>query len=72
MSTNVSFAEPVVLHVHNDFLGEDVTLSTSSTGEPMTEIGTIGPGQALSIPVQNLTGVVATCALQSRVRCTLR
>jgi hypothetical protein len=68
---NITFPQPLVLHIHNDVLGEDVMLSTAATGEPPAELGTISAGQALSIPLQDVTGVVATCDLQSRVRCTL-
>jgi hypothetical protein len=37
-----------------------------------TSFGTLQPGECVSIPLQNLTGVFATCAFESTVECLIR
>lgn len=68
---NYSFAKPLLLHVYNDVLGEEVALSTTTTAGVTVDYGALEPGQALSIQIQDISGVIATCALQTPLRCVL-
>jgi hypothetical protein len=61
----------LILHVHNDRFGEDVALTTAAGAAPPTKVGTLHAGESTSIPIQNITAVLASCTLQSRVCCDL-
>jgi hypothetical protein len=69
---DVKFPKPLLLHIRNDEFGEPVTLGTEAAGESQTVLGVLEPGQVLSIPMQSLTGVFATCELESTVACLIR
>jgi hypothetical protein len=65
------FDKAPVLHLRNDLFGEQVTLGTQS-GATQTALGTLHPGECISIPLQNLSGVYATCTLESTVACVIK
>lgn len=68
-SKNLKFKSPLVLHIHNDVSGEVITLGTrAASGEEMT-LGTLQPGECVSIPVEDICGIFATCPLESSVNC---
>jgi hypothetical protein len=69
INQDLTFPQPLILHVRNETLGEDVSLSIASSAGAPADIGTLSAGQSLSIPLQDLTGVIATCELQSKVSC---
>jgi hypothetical protein len=78
---NKMFSAPLLLHVHNDVFGEPITLSTealpsSGTTKTQTSIGTLQPGECVSIPIQEMTGVFASCAVgsgpESTVSCLIK
>jgi hypothetical protein len=62
---------PLLLHVGNDVLGEQVSISTVANGA-QTAIGTINAGEYVTIPLQSLSGVVANCSFNSTVHCAIR
>lgn len=68
---NQTFEKPLVLHIRNDPLGESITLSTQASGTA-TAIGTLNKGECVSIPVQAMSGVFATCTLESVVGCLIK
>jgi hypothetical protein len=68
---NIAFPNPLVLHIRNDDLGEDVTLGTLSIDGTRTTIGVLSAGQAISIPIQDISGVFANCALDSSISCAI-
>ena len=72
LTQDVNFTRAPVLHIHNDLFGEQITVGTQQSGGPMTALGTIDPGECLSISIQNISGVYATCTLESNVHCRLR
>ncbi len=72
VTQDVTFPNPVLLHISNDTFGEPVTLSTETTGGAHTTIGTLQAGEHFTIPIQGLSGVVATCSPHSTVMCSLR
>jgi hypothetical protein len=69
---DLTFPKPLLLHIRNDVFGEPVTFGTqAASGTPKT-LGTLQPGECASIQIQTMTGVFATCALESVVACVLR
>jgi hypothetical protein len=72
ITTDITFNKPLVLHIHNDDFGEEVTFGTQVASGTQTTIGTLEPGQCVSIPVQGICGVFATCALESKVDCLIK
>jgi hypothetical protein len=72
VSSNIEFPAPMLLHLRNDVLGEQVTLAVTTAGAAPAQLGTIQPGEVLTIPVQAMTGVTATCTLNSTVTCAIR
>jgi hypothetical protein len=71
ITKNIKFAKPILLHIRNDAFGEVVTFGTEASGTQIT-IGTLQPGECVSIPVQDISGVFATCALESTVCCLIK
>jgi hypothetical protein len=77
----MTFPNPMLLYIHNDLFGVKITVGTqtntvSSGGTvaagPLIPLGQLDPGQLLTIPLQGYSGVYATCAFESNVRCTVR
>jgi hypothetical protein len=72
----IPFDKPLILHIRNDIFGEDVTFGTlvgPLASGTKTQIGTLQPGDCVSIQVSNISGVYATCAagLESVVACII-
>jgi hypothetical protein len=65
------FDKPLILHIRNDLFGDAVTFGTLASGV-QTEIGTLQPGECVSIPLQNISGVYATCPTESVIACLIR
>jgi hypothetical protein len=72
ITKNITFDKPLLLHIRNDVLGDNVTLGTQVAAGPQTTIGTLEPGQCVSIPVQGISGVFATCPSESVVACLIK
>jgi hypothetical protein len=70
ITTDIIFDKPLLLHIRNDMFGEAVTIGTQTASGAKT-IGTLQPGECASIPVQNMSGVFATCELESVVACMI-
>ena len=68
---NQTFKEPLILHVRNDMFGVEITLGTQKAGGTQTLIGTLQPGECLSLPVNHICGVYATCTNESIVSCRI-
>lgn len=71
ITKNQTFGKPLALHIRNDVFGVTITLGTESSGTK-TAIGTLEPGECLSIAVQDMSGVYATCDLESNVACLIK
>jgi hypothetical protein len=69
---NITFSKPLLLHVHNDVFGEEITIGTRQADGTEDTLGTLQPGEALSIPMQDLSGVFARCELESSVWCLIK
>jgi hypothetical protein len=72
ITKDIKFYRPLVLHIRNDAFGEAVTFGTRLASGVQTNLGTLGPGECVSIPVQDISGVFATCTLESTVGCLLK
>jgi hypothetical protein len=72
VAQDVTFPNPLLLHISNDTFGEPVTLGTETAGGVHTTLGTIQAGEHFTIPIQGLSGVVATCSPHSTMTCSLR
>lgn len=74
---DITFPKPLILHISNDRFGEPVTLGTQVVSGPppspptQTTIGTLQPGECVSLPIQGYSGVFATCAVESTVYCLI-
>lgn len=70
---NLTFEKPFILHIANDLAGEPVAIGTLGSGGNKTEFGKIEPGECISIPVNDISGVYAECApdLDSILHCLI-
>jgi hypothetical protein len=72
LTEDITFARPLLLHVHNDDFGEPITIGTQVASGTRTSLGTLAPSECVSIPVQTISGVYASCALETTVRCLIK
>jgi hypothetical protein len=72
ISHNISLSRPLLLHVRNDLFGEQISLGTQVAGGADTVLGTLDPGECVSIPMQDISGVFASCDLESTVACMIK
>jgi len=80
MQQNLTFPDPIILHVRNDPFGQRVTFGTQVVANPpsgppiQTTIGILQPGECVSIPVQDCSGVFAfpTDKIESTVYCFIK
>jgi hypothetical protein len=72
ITQDIAFSRPLHFYVRNDPFGEPITFGTRVASGAQTTIGTIQPGECVSIPLQNISGVFASCALESTVHCLIR
>jgi hypothetical protein len=71
LAQDLSFADPILLHVANDRAGEQVTIGTRVAAGTQTVLGTLQPGECVTLPVNNVSGVYAECASDSVVHCVI-
>jgi hypothetical protein len=69
---NITFDKPLLLHIRNDVFGEVITFGTQIASGTQTTMGTLLPGECVSIPLQDISGVFATCELESTVACLIK
>jgi hypothetical protein len=69
---NINFDKPLLLHIRNDVFGEVITFGTQVASGARTTWGTLQPGECVSIPLQDISGVFATCDLESNVGCLIK
>jgi hypothetical protein len=72
IKTDITFDKPLVLHIHNDLFGEVITFGTKNVSGTQETIGTLHPGEFVSIPLQGISGVFATCDKESTVCCLIK
>jgi hypothetical protein len=71
IAVDTTFSKPLLLHVRNHVFGEVVTIGTQVASGVKHVFGTLQPGESFSIPIQNISGVFATCALETNVDCLI-
>jgi hypothetical protein len=82
VTSNLTFDKPLLLHIHNDVFGEPVTFGTRTAPSTLKTLGTLQPGECVSVPVQGMAGVFAICdpppgpgpwpGLESTVSCLIK
>jgi hypothetical protein len=71
ITKDIVFDKSLVLHIHNDLFGETITISTRKAGVQET-LGTLEAGECVSIPLNNISGVFASCEKDSAVCCLIK
>lgn len=71
ITKDIVFDKPLVLHIHNDLFGEVISLGTQKAGI-QEALGTLQPGECVSIPLNNISGVFASCEKDSVVCCLIK
>jgi hypothetical protein len=71
ITVDTTFSKPLLLHVRNNVFGEVVTVGTQVASGVQAVLGTLQPGEAFSIPIQNISGVFASCVLETSVECLI-
>ncbi|TIN79326.1 hypothetical protein [Mesorhizobium sp.] len=71
LTQDLKFEKPFILHIANDRAGEPVTIGTQVAAGAKTDLGTLQPGECLSVSVNEISGVYADCALDSIVHCLI-
>jgi hypothetical protein len=69
---NMTFDKPPLLHIRNNVFGEVISIGTRVAAGTETILGTLAPGECISISVQGISGVFATCALETTVGCAIK
>ena len=78
LTRDINFSTQLILHISNDPFGEPVTFGTQVVSSPpsspptQTTLGTLQPGECVSIPLQGYSGVFATCAVETTVYCFIK
>jgi hypothetical protein len=72
ITEKITFGTPLLLHVRNDISGEEITFGTETVDGVTRTYGTLQCGECVSVPIQNIRGVFATCALESMVCCVIK
>ena len=71
ITKDILFEKPLVLHIHNDLFGEKITFGTRKASGAQEIIGTLQPGECVSIPLHDIAGVFASCEQDSTVSCLI-
>jgi hypothetical protein len=66
-----SFNPQLILHIRNDMFGVEIHIGTQTAAGGSTPIGTLEPGECLSLPINHICGVYATCTQESIVSCRI-
>jgi hypothetical protein len=72
LTEDMTFTRPPILHIHNDLFGEEITVSTSKANGTTHSLGTLDAGQCISVAIDKMCGVFASCTKESTVMCRLR
>jgi hypothetical protein len=58
---NIHFHSPLLIHLINDAYGEVITIGTEQADGSRVMIGSLQPGETVSISAQDIRGVFITC-----------
>jgi len=71
LTKDVKFEKAFILHIANDLSGEPIKIGTKIASGTKTELGTIQPGECISVSVNDLSGIYADCNSESLVHCLI-
>ena len=71
VTKDIVFDKQLVLHIQNDLFGEAISFGTQNASGTQEPLGTLQPGECVSIPLNNLSGIFATCVKESCVYCLI-
>lgn len=72
LTKNIVFDKPLLLHIHNNLFGEVITLGTQNASGTKDSIGTLQPGEFISLPLNDISCVFASCEQESIVCCLIK
>ena len=72
LTADASFDHAPTLHIRNARHGNAVSINTTTVQGANTLIATLQPGECLSLEIQKISGITATCASETLVHCILR
>jgi hypothetical protein len=78
VTDNLTFDKPLLLHIRNDVFGEPISFGTRVAPSTLKTLGTLQPGECVSVPVQGMAGVFAVIApgpgpvFESTVSCLIK
>ena len=72
ITENIIFEKPLLLHIYNDLFGEKITLGKQKADKTKEIMGTLEPGEFVSISLNELSGVFASCEQESTVCCLIK
>ncbi len=72
LKADANFGHPPIIHIRNAKHGDAVTIETVTAAGGSTQIGSLDPGETISLELQGISGITATCNTQSVVYCTIR
>jgi hypothetical protein len=72
ITKDITFDKPLLLHIHNDLFGEVITFGMQKASGTKETIGTLQPGEFISIPLNDISGVFASCEQESTVCCLIK
>lgn len=71
LTRDLTFGKDFILHVVNDLGGSPVMLGTRVASGTITTLGTLQPGECVSIPINNISGVYAECVNDTLLHCSI-
>lgn len=72
ITKDLDFGKPLVLHIHNDLFGEVIAFGTQTAAGIQASLGTLQPGECVSISLNGISGVFASCEKESAVCCLIK
>ncbi len=72
LTQNMTFKSEPVLHLRNDTFGEAISFGTRLANGTQTTLGSLQPGECVSVPLEGISGVFATCTAESSVCCVIK
>lgn len=72
ITENIKFEKPLLLHIYNDLFGEVITFGTHKASSTKEIIGTLQPGEFVTISLNDISGVFASCEQESPVCCLIK
>lgn len=72
LNADANFASPPMLHVRNGRHGDAVAIGTTTAAGGNAKVATLQPGECVSLEIQGLNGITASCTTEATVYCIFR